>query len=186
MFPLLDIFAIFSIVVIPRIQSYQKKKLPFADEKINHTHLSLGQKKTHACKHDRSCSFHRPPLTLGLLRGALVLETKQSATSSPSDPGLRGARDTGLSVAVRKLRADEDGLSQKTQGQPRWIGHPTSTPSHTPGPEQVIPRTGQPWKMHSDIQARPPTSPPSSQPSLLLEPRASSLTPSDSLAQAGV
>ncbi|XDB55015.1 hypothetical protein AB1E18_008486 [Capra hircus] len=38
--------------------------------------------------------------------------------------------------------------------------------------------------MHSDIQARPPTSPPSSQPSLLLEPRASSLTPSDSLAQA--
>ena len=43
-------------------------------------------------------AFADQPLTLGLLRDALVLEKKQSTTSSPSDPGLRGAQDTGLSV----------------------------------------------------------------------------------------
>ena len=73
MFPLLEVFAIFSIVVIPRVQGY--KKLPFTDEKTcprGHT-WSVAKNDTVPTRVISPAASQDHTSTLRLLRGVLIL-----------------------------------------------------------------------------------------------------------------
>ena len=78
-------------------------------------------------------AFADQPLTLGLLRDALVLEKKQSTTSSPSDPGLRGAQDTGLSVVKSEssgqTKMDWSPYLHSISHSRSWAGHLQNRPT---------------------------------------------------------
>lgn len=124
---LLEVFAIFSIVVILRIQVY--KKAPFANKRTCHGVTLKTVAEDDPCpQSDQYCSFcRRPRPTLQLLRDGLILETRQRETKQPKWPRTEGPRDTGLSVVKSEnpgpIEMDWSPYLHCTSRPRSWAGH---------------------------------------------------------------